>query len=222
METDKADLSELYQKALSTKTDLEKDLEKFRQESKTGSPSTALQQRLSALSAEFSRLVESVRQEASEAKDKSKKASWDRKVEKLEEAERQIQGELEKSLGQFFRRTKAEEDRKALFGDKDGKKAQSEDGMQSQLNERKRLEESNNMLDDIIGQGRSVLDNLIGQNKMLKNARRKLLDAANIMGVSASLVGVIDRRQTTDKLLVYGGMAFTLFLLLSLWYLLRW
>lgn len=40
----------------------------------------------------------------------------------------------------------------------------------------------------------------------LQSAHRKVLDTLNSIGLSDSLLRVIDRRQTFDKLLVYGGM----------------
>ena len=40
----------------------------------------------------------------------------------------------------------------------------------------------------------------------LQSAHRKMLDTLNSVGLSDSLLRVIDRRQTFDKLLVYGGM----------------
>jgi Golgi SNAP receptor complex protein 2 len=44
-----------------------------------------------------------------------------------------------------------------------------------------------------------------------------MLDLLNSIGVSASLLRVIDRRQRMDAMLVYGGMLFTVVLLLIIW-----
>ena len=40
----------------------------------------------------------------------------------------------------------------------------------------------------------------------LQAAHRKMLDALNSVGLSDSLLRVIERRQRLDKWLVYGGM----------------
>ncbi|CAK0845642.1 unnamed protein product [Prorocentrum cordatum] len=114
----------------------------------------------------------------------------------------------------------ASRDRARLFSGRQTDK-KSDDETQEMLKENRGLREANSALDEVLESGKGILDNLIGQNTVLKGARKKLLDAANVMGVSNSLVKVIDRRQTGDKYIVYGGMAFVLFLLLSLWYLLR-
>lgn len=40
----------------------------------------------------------------------------------------------------------------------------------------------------------------------VQSAHRKLLDTLNSVGLSDSLLRVIERRQTLDKWIVYGGM----------------
>ncbi|CAK9046315.1 unnamed protein product [Durusdinium trenchii] len=146
--------------------------------------------------------------------------SWERKMNRLEEDVSMIQSAVDKQLGTFYRVKKEEENRKKLLGDRK-KRDGPDDQMQGLAKENKSLRDSASALDEVLDQAGSILGNLVNQNKVLKNARRKLLDAANSIGVSQSLVNVIDRRQTGDKWLVYGGMALTLFILFSLWYLLR-
>merc|ERR1712110_72273 len=108
-----------------------------------------------------------------------------------------IQKDVDKQLGQFYKIQKQEEQRNQLFDGRKSKKV--DDDTQNLVKENKALRDSGSALDDVIGQGQQILGNLVGQNKVLKNARKKLLDAANVLGVSASLVSVIDRRQTADK-----------------------
>ena len=42
----------------------------------------------------------------------------------------------------------------------------------------------------------------------LQSAQRKALDVLNSLGLSDSLLRIIDRRQRMDKWLTYGGMIF--------------
>ena len=44
-----------------------------------------------------------------------------------------------------------------------------------------------------------------------------MLDVMNTMGISNSLIRVIERRQTTDLLFLFAGMAFTLVALYLTW-----
>jgi len=179
-----------------------------------------MQQRLAALFADFTNCTQLVREEVSAMPEKGR-AAWDRKATRLEEDLSVLQQAVDKQLGQFYKVQREAENRKKLFGDK--KKTDGpDDEMQGLARENKALRDSATALDEVLEQGRSIFGNLVNQNKVLKSARTKLLDAANVLGVSQSLVNVIDRRQTGDKWLVYGGMALTVFMLFSLWYLLRW
>lgn len=51
-------------------------------------------------------------------------------------------------------------------------------------------------MDDFIAQGRAVLDNLVDQREMLKGTQRRLLDAANTLGLSRDVIGWIERRRS--------------------------
>ncbi|WFD23047.1 protein transport protein bos1 [Malassezia equina] len=71
--------------------------------------------------------------------------------------------------------------------------------------------DTENQLDAFIAQGRSVLGNLVEQRGILKNTRRRLLDAANSVGMSREVIGYIDRMSTQDTIIFFVGAAFTLF-----------
>jgi len=75
------------------------------------------------------------------------------------------------------------------------------------------LHRSNAMADSLLQQGRNTLDALNGQRTMLKGAQRKVLDIANILGLSSALMRVIERRESGDKVIVYGCMTMTLLLM---------
>jgi Golgi SNAP receptor complex protein 2 len=62
------------------------------------------------------------------------------------------------------------------------------------LREHSFLQESENSIDQYIAQGRAVLENLVEQRGMLKGTKRKLLDAANTLGLSRETIGWVERR----------------------------
>lgn len=78
------------------------------------------------------------------------------------------------------------------------------------LREHSFIQNTENQLDAFIAQGRSVLGNLVEQRDILKQTRRRLLDAANSVGLSRELIGVIDRMSTQDTILFFVGAIFTL------------
>jgi len=56
---------------------------------------------------------------------------------------------------------------------------------------------------------------------VLQSAQRKMLDLLNSVGLSDSLLRVIDRRQRMDKWITFGGMILITGLLFGLWWWLR-
>ncbi|KAG5353756.1 Protein transport protein bos1 [Termitomyces sp. J132] len=63
------------------------------------------------------------------------------------------------------------------------------------LDEHSFIQNTESRLDDFIAQGREVLDNLVDQRNMLKGTQRRLLDAANTLGLSRDVIGWIERRR---------------------------
>ncbi|CAG8584178.1 1808_t:CDS:2, partial [Diversispora eburnea] len=81
------------------------------------------------------------------------------------------------------------------------------------------VNETDTKLDEFIAQGREVLNNMYDQNDTLKNAQRKLLDAANTLGLSHNVIQYIERISFQDKWIFIGGAIITLF---SMWAILHY
>ena len=62
------------------------------------------------------------------------------------------------------------------------------------LEEHSFINETENQLDNFIAQGREVLDNLMEQRTILKGTQKRLLDAANTLGLSRNVIGWIEKR----------------------------
>jgi Golgi SNAP receptor complex protein 2 len=213
-----AEVSAAYRQAEKSMKELDAVLEAFASQ-KAGQSQIAMEQQLSVLWRNFTQEVQKVEDEVASLPAQNR-ATWTRRSSNLKDDLNSRQRDVDKYLGPMFAKQKEAEDREALLGGR-GANKKTDDETTEMLKEHRGLREASNALDEVLESGKGILDSLVGQNKILKGARKKLLDAANVMGVSNSLVKVIDRRQTGDKYLVYGGMAFVLFLLLSLFYLLR-
>ncbi|KAH6927594.1 hypothetical protein HPB50_006130 [Hyalomma asiaticum] len=72
-----------------------------------------------------------------------------------------------------------------------------------------RAQSANRNVDDLIGSGTSILSNLREQRTTLKGAHRKILDVANTLGMSNTVMRMIERRTYQDKLILFGGMFVT-------------
>ncbi|OBZ67234.1 Protein transport protein bos1 [Grifola frondosa] len=72
-------------------------------------------------------------------------------------------------------------------------------------------------LDEFIAQGRAVLDDLVDQRNVLKGTQKRLLDAANTLGLSRDVIGWIERRTTQDMYIFFAGAIFTFFCFFLIW-----
>ncbi|XP_037081817.1 Golgi SNAP receptor complex member 2-like [Pollicipes pollicipes] len=84
-----------------------------------------------------------------------------------------------------------------------------------QMNDR--LQNSHRGLDDLLNIGNSALSNLRDQRGVLKGARRRMLDLANTLGMSNTVMRLIERRAYQDKFVLFGGMLATLVVMYVTW-----
>lgn len=107
------------------------------------------------------------------------------------------------------------------------------------LDEHDRFGGINSSLDGFLAQGQAVMGNLANQRDILKGesiccalterlltssnspagTQRRLLSAANTLGLSRETITFIERRTKADYYILLGGGAFTLF---SFYLILRW
>ncbi|EPQ29800.1 uncharacterized protein PFL1_02473 [Pseudozyma flocculosa PF-1] len=87
------------------------------------------------------------------------------------------------------------------------------------LREHTFIEQTEAQLDAFIAQGREVFGNLVEQRGILKGTQRRLLDAANTMGLSRDVIGYIERRSTQDNIIFAVGAIFTL---VCFYYIYKW
>ena len=66
------------------------------------------------------------------------------------------------------------------------------------------------MMSDVLESGRASLESLGQQREALKGIQRRAFDIMSMLGVSNSVMRMIERRSENDKMLVYAGMVVTL------------
>lgn len=64
-------------------------------------------------------------------------------------------------------------------------------------------------VDDLLGSGSNILSNLREQRYTLKGAHKRVLDVANTLGLSNTVMRYIERRTIQDKFILFGGMLVT-------------
>ena len=68
-------------------------------------------------------------------------------------------------------------------------------------------------IDQMLFTGNAALDQMRNQRMSLKGVRKRLLDIGNTLGLSNTVMRMIDKRGTQDKWIVYGGMVVTCFIM---------
>uniref|UniRef100_A0A452UJM4 Golgi SNAP receptor complex member 2 n=1 Tax=Ursus maritimus TaxID=29073 RepID=A0A452UJM4_URSMA len=71
------------------------------------------------------------------------------------------------------------------------------------------LQKIHHDVDELIGGGHSILDQLRAQRLTLKGTQKKILDIANMLGLSNTVMRLIEKRAFQDKYFMIGGMLLT-------------
>lgn len=62
-----------------------------------------------------------------------------------------------------------------------------------------------------------MMSNLREQHSALKGAQRKILDVANTLGLSNTVLRLIERRAYQDKYVLFGGMILSCVIMWLVW-----
>lgn len=77
------------------------------------------------------------------------------------------------------------------------------------LDHQNSLNNSNREVDNLLNYGSEMLSSLRSQRDTIKGFRRKMLDVANVLGMSNTVMRLIEKRSEGDKWVLIGGMALT-------------
>ncbi|ORY72950.1 hypothetical protein LY90DRAFT_403571 [Neocallimastix californiae] len=75
------------------------------------------------------------------------------------------------------------------------------------------LHRSGKQIDDYISMSKSALQELYDQKNILKKSKTTMLNIANTLGVSQTVIRYIDTRTTQDKWILFAGIMITVFLM---------
>lgn len=71
------------------------------------------------------------------------------------------------------------------------------------------LQNSHRGIDDLLGASTNVLSSLKEQSVTLKGTHKKILDIANMLGLSNTVMRLIEKRTSQDKIILFVGMLVT-------------
>jgi Golgi SNAP receptor complex protein 2 len=153
-----------------------------------------------------------------QAESKERREDCKRRISHLRNSHQHIKISVEN----FIRRSRLYDfntQKKNLFGNADleGGGTMSD----AEVAENTSLNNSSRIMNDYLATGKETLDNLLSQRERLKSVKRKLFDILNYLGLSNTIIRVVEKRDYVDKLIVYGGMIVIILILILVYCYLR-
>ncbi|ESW18271.1 hypothetical protein PHAVU_006G027100 [Phaseolus vulgaris] len=140
---------------------------------------------------------------------------WKRKVEQIAEEAESLRASLDKYNLRNQKRMREANERAELLGRANGDSAhvlrifdEEAQALHSVRTSARELENANAI-------GEAILSSIHGQRERLKSAHRKALDILNTVGISNSVLRLIERRNRVDQWIKYAGMLLTVIFLFA-------
>ncbi|OIT20868.1 PREDICTED: membrin-11-like [Nicotiana attenuata] len=228
-------LSEFYQRSrrllLKTRDGLER-LERFEYTSSSSSSSSVLSSG-AALSDPSEKSVDGLRKDISQIQSlcsemerlwrsipaKSQRDLWKRKVEQVAEEVDSLKDSLDKYNLQHQRRMQEVRERAELLGRASVDSSHVLRIFDDEAQAMQSARSSSRMLEETLATGAAILSKYSEQRDRLKRAQRKALDVLNTLGLSNSVMRLIEKRNRVDRWIKCAGMILTIIVLIFIW---RW
>eukprot|EP00045_Choanoeca_perplexa_P018408 m.290959 g.290959 ORF g.290959 m.290959 type:complete len:214 (-) comp17811_c0_seq2:11314-11955(-) len=88
----------------------------------------------------------------------------------------------------------------------------------SELDHHDALQNSNRGVDGVLAQASGILSDLAEQRDVLKRIQRRMLDIGNQLGLSNTLMRLIEQRTQQDKYILFGGMVASLVIMALIYF----
>ncbi|XP_068651014.1 membrin-11-like [Aristolochia californica] len=150
---------------------------------------------------------------------KGQRDLWRRKVERIVEEVDSLKVSLDKILIRGQKRMQEVKERAELFERANGESAHVLRIFDEEAQAMQSAQNSSRMLDEAYATGVAILGRYAEQRDYLKRAQRKALDVLNTVGLSNSVLKLIERRHRLDKWIAYAGMLTTIIVVYAFW---RW
>ena len=177
----------------------------------------ALERSVSAAVDELGRRIQSL-ENLVHREPPNRREVWRSRVERLAQDFYGFRASVERHWQRMSQSERERRIRSELFDGRTSEDSSGSSAVDAYLKEAESLERSKNYVNSLKEYGTSVLKQMDEQGDLLKSARRKVWDVANTLGLSNSLMKIIQRRERGDKWLVYGGMLVTTSVLAGLWW----
>ncbi|KAI9136861.1 hypothetical protein BKA69DRAFT_78105 [Paraphysoderma sedebokerense] len=203
-------MNSLYQNILRQQESISADLGRFESGVDT---SQVIQGRLNSALTNVQRSIDEYDDLAKREITMAKRDKALGRVAKFRDDLNQMKGQLERIRQREMMKETQQQERQELFQRTKSAQQETAISIDFHLHERQVLNSTEREMDTFIMQAKQGLDNLKEQRTILKRAHRRLLDAANTLGVSRTVIQFIERRTAQDQWIFWGGAAVSIFLM---------
>ncbi|VFQ71089.1 unnamed protein product [Cuscuta campestris] len=148
---------------------------------------------------------------------KSQRDLWKRKVEQVAEEADSLKDCLNKYDLRDRKRIQEAQERAELLGRANGSSSHILRIFDEEAQAMQSIRRSSKMMEETFATGAAILSKYSEQRDRLKHAQRKALDVLNTMGLSNSVLRLIERRNRVDKWIKYTGMVVSVVILVIVW-----
>ncbi|XP_065853582.1 membrin-11-like [Euphorbia lathyris] len=138
---------------------------------------------------------------------------WKRKVEQVAEEAESLKQSLDRYVARNQRRMREAQERAELLGRANGESSHVLRIFDEEAQAMNSVHNSKRMLEESLSTGSAILSKYSEQRERLKRAQRKALDVLNTVGLSNSVLRLIERRNRVDRWIKYMGMLITVVIL---------
>ncbi|XP_076661994.1 Golgi SNAP receptor complex member 2 isoform X1 [Halictus rubicundus] len=131
------------------------------------------------------------------------------RVDQLKYDSRHLLAALNSWRNKIFRQQREEAEREALLATTFTANDHVDIVIDHNVQHNSSLRNAMHGMDDLLQSGSSILDNLRSQRITLKGAHKRLIDIGNTLGLSNTVMRLIERRARQDGFVLVGGMVFT-------------
>ncbi|KAF5728636.1 membrin-11 [Tripterygium wilfordii] len=135
-------------------------------------------------------------------------------VEQVAEEAESLKDSLDRYVSRNQKRIREAQERAELFGRANGDSAHVLRIFDEEAQAMQSVRNSSRMLEESLSTGSAILSKYAEQRERLKRAQRKALDVLNTVGLSNSVLRLIERRNRVDRWIKYVGMFITVIVLI--------
>uniref|UniRef100_A0A6B2LHW1 t-SNARE coiled-coil homology domain-containing protein n=1 Tax=Arcella intermedia TaxID=1963864 RepID=A0A6B2LHW1_9EUKA len=148
----------------------------------------------------------------------SKADVWSSKIKLLIGEAMEIRSSVECKFSEINKKNIEEEEKKYIDLEY-GQKAMSTEERKAYHDMGQSMSNSQRIANEINEMALAVLHSVSDQNITMKKIHKKVMDVMNVFETSRSVMRMIEKRQYTDKMIVYTGILFITFLVIIIWWL---